>query len=316
MAMKLAVGSCSEESQNIIIQKAYSVLSSNTSLILKESTSTSTPVHLERLQLTQQIDKFSHKDEMILLLFASVIMAARQKTHIPNVREILHLFIASFLKGYVPSAQALGSMINKWGPKSNGMEISCDCSLEEAIYIIFNAIPWHSYNSSVSGKCEATSNGLFEIGLADLCVGYVNNRLLQVHAIVGLAWIGKGLLLRGHEKVKDVTMILLQCLLSDGSVGASNLKQSLLEKTCEQDLHPSMMKSAADAFHILMSDSDDCLNRKFHAIVRPLYKQRFFSTMMPILLSLVVKSDTSFSRYSSKYNFIIAGNSYVFWAQT
>ncbi|XP_048327922.1 MMS19 nucleotide excision repair protein homolog isoform X2 [Ziziphus jujuba] len=296
MATKLAVGSCSEESQNIIIQKAYSVLSSNTSLIVKESTTTSIPVHPEGLQLTRQTDKFSHKDECILLLFASIIIAARPKTHIPNVREILHLFIASFLKGYVSSAQALGSMINKLGLKSNGTEISSDCALEEAIYIIFNTKPWNSYNNSVSGQCEATSNGI-EIGLSDLCVGYVNNRLLQVNAIVGLAWIGKGLLLRGHEKVKDVTMILLQCLLSDGSTGASKLKQSLLEKTCEQDLHPSVMKSAADAFHILMSDSDDCLNQKFHAIIRPLYKQRFFSTVMPILLSLVVKSDSSFSRY-------------------
>jgi DNA repair/transcription protein MET18/MMS19 len=78
---------------------------------------------------------------------------------------------------------------------------------------------------------------------------------------------------------------------------ALSLKHHSLEKSFEQDLHPSVMKSAADAFHILMSDSEVCLNRKFHAIIRPLYKQRFFSTMMPILQPLIMKNDSSFSRY-------------------
>lgn len=297
VAMKLAVGICSEESQNTIIQKAYSVLSSNTSLLSKESTSIFTPIHLEGLQLTQQMDKFSCKDEWILLIFASVIVAVHPEIQIPNVKEILKLFVATFLKGYVPSAQALGSMINKLGTKSNGAENSSDYALEEAMDIIFKTKTWNSYDNGVLRQCDGTSDGS-EMVLADLCLGFVDNRLLQVHAIVGLAWIGKGLLLRGHEKVKDVIMILLQCLLSDGSEGASKLKQGLLGNTREQDLHLSVINSAADAFHILMSDSDDCLNRKFHAIVRPLYKQRFFSIAMPILQSLIVKSDSSFSRYT------------------
>ncbi|KAF3450688.1 hypothetical protein FNV43_RR06777 [Rhamnella rubrinervis] len=295
VAMKLAVGSCSEENQNTIIQKAYSILSSNTSLLLKESTSILTPIHLEGLQLTQQMDKFSCKDEWILLLFASVIVAGRPKMHIPNIKEILKLFVATFLKGYVPSAQALGSMINKLGPKATEAENSSDYALEEAMDMIFKTKISNSFDNGVLSQCDGTCNGS-EMVLADLCLGFVDNRLLQVHAIVGLTWIGKGLLLRGHEKVKDVIMILLQCLLSDGSEGASELEQSLLENTREQDLDLSVINSAADAFHILMSDSDDCLNRKFHAIVRPLYKQRFFSIAMPILQSLIVKSDSSFSR--------------------
>lgn len=299
-AMKLAVGCCSEESQNTIIQKAYSVLSSDTSLLLKDFTSTFTPVLLEGLQLTEQMDKLPCKDEWILLLFASVIIAVHPRTRIPNIKEILNLFIATFLKGYVPSAQALGSMINKLGSKSNGGEISGDYALEEAMDNVFKTKTWNSYDNGVLRQCDGRSNGC-EMGLTDLCLGFVDNRLLQVHAIFGLAWIGKGLLLRGHEKVKDVIMILLQCLLSDGSEGASKLKQDLLGNTREQDLHHSVISSAADAFYILMSDTDDCLNRKFHAIIRPLYKQRFFSTTMPILQSLIVKSDSSFSRYTNLF---------------
>ncbi|XP_047961342.1 MMS19 nucleotide excision repair protein homolog isoform X4 [Salvia hispanica] len=59
-----------------------------------------------------------------------------------------------------------------------------------------------------------------------------------------------------------------------------------------EDMH-QLRTTAADAFHIIMSDSGECLSRAYHATIRPLYKQRFFSTIMPIFLSLVIKSDAS-----------------------
>lgn len=292
MAMKLTVASCSGEIQNTIIQKAYTVLSSNTSLLLKKSTLTSIPVLLERLQLTQLMDNFSRKDELILSLFASVIIAVQPRIEIPNVEEILHLFLITLLKGHVPSAQALGSMINKFGTKSNRADISYVLTLEEAIDIIFETKSLNSQDNVV-----LSSNGN-DIGLTDLCLGFVDNRQLQINAIVGLAWVGKGLLLRGHEKLKDVIMILLECLLPGGGICASKLMQGSSKGISEKDLHPSVKKSAADAFHLLMSESEVCLNRKFHAIIRPLYKQRLFSVVMPILQSSIRKADSSLSRYT------------------
>ena len=290
-AMKHAVAFCSEESQNEIIQKAYNVLSSSTSFPLKESMALTIPFQLEGLQLTQKMDNLSCRDEWILSLFASVVIAVRPQTHIPNVKVILNLFITTLLKGHVPAAQALGSIVNKFGKSSTGSEISSGCTLEEALDIIFQLKLWTHQDNGALLRCSVNGS---EMGHTDLCQAVVNNKLPQILAITGLSWIGKGLLLRGHDKVKDVTMIFLECLLSNGN--ALPLSQHSLENSCEQDLHASVMKSAADAFRILMSDSEVCLNRKFHAIIRPLYKQRFFSTMMPILRPLIMKSDSLLSR--------------------
>jgi DNA repair/transcription protein MET18/MMS19 len=66
--MKLAVASCSVENQNIIIDKAYTVLSSSTFLSTKDSLS-SLQAQLEELEDTQETDKFSSRDEWIHSLF-------------------------------------------------------------------------------------------------------------------------------------------------------------------------------------------------------------------------------------------------------
>ncbi|XP_019458712.1 PREDICTED: MMS19 nucleotide excision repair protein homolog [Lupinus angustifolius] len=282
--MKLSVASCSVESQNTITQKANSVLSSNSNFQLNE---------LDRLPLTPGKYDIPLRDEWILSLFASVIIAVSPKTCIPNIRVLLHLFMKTLLKGVVPVAQALGSMINKLLSNSNDAEISSDLTLEEALDFIFNTKIWFS-STDLLQRCNGTSNGK-EMVLTDLCLGISNDRSLQINALCGLSWIGKGLLLRGHEKIKDISMIFMECLIS-GLKSALPLVQDSLESIEEQNLDPLVMKSAADAFHILMSDSEVCLNKKFHAIVRPLYKQRFFSSMMPIFLQLITKSLSPSSR--------------------
>ncbi|XP_031255744.1 MMS19 nucleotide excision repair protein homolog isoform X2 [Pistacia vera] len=292
-AMKLAVASCSVETQSIIVERAYSVLSSSTSF--PKEPMAAIPIQLKGLQLTQEIDVGSSRDEWIYSLFASVVIALHPQTHIPNVRLVLHLFMTSILKGNVPAAQALGSMVNKFGLNANGTDVSSTCTLEEVMDIIFNT-SLCSFNDNGPSRIHGGMNNGSEMCLNSICRGVVNSRSLQIHAITGLAWIGKGLLMRGHEKVKDITMILIECLLSNDKKGSLPAEQESSEDISEQGVHPSVMKCASNAFQILMSDSENCLCRKFHATVRPLYKQRFYSTIMPILQSLIVKSESSFSR--------------------
>ncbi|XP_039690241.1 MMS19 nucleotide excision repair protein homolog isoform X2 [Medicago truncatula] len=284
-AMKFSVGCCSEESQNVIILKSYSILSSRTNFQLND---------VQRLPLTFEKYDISLRDEGILLLFASVIIALRPKTHVPNIRGILHLFIITLLKGVVPVAQALGSMVNKLISKSNGAEKSDELTLEEALHIIFNTKICFSSDNMLQ-ICDGSINRN-EIVLTDVCLGMTNDRLLQTNAVCGLSWIGKGLLLRGHEKIKDITKILTECLISDRN-SSLPLIEGLDENNEEHKGDHLARKCAADAFHVLMSDAEDCLNRKFHATMRPLYKQRFFSSMMPIFLQLISRSDSSSSRY-------------------
>lgn len=237
MTMKLAVGICSDKSQTTIIQKAYTLLSASTFLS----------------------DSFSSRDEWLISLFSSVIIALRPQTHIPNVSVIIKLFLENVLKAHIPSAQALGSLVNKLPLKiSPNKNVSNDFSLEEAL---------------------------------DIILSMLNSGLLQTNGVVGLAWIGKGLLMRGHEKVNDIILNFLRLLMS--SDGMSPLEDG------------SLMMSATDAFQILMSDPEDCLNKRFHAIIRPLYKQRLFSTVMPILLSSIVNSDLPITRFILQFYFLI-----------
>ncbi|KAG4955433.1 hypothetical protein JHK85_041813 [Glycine max] len=283
-AMRLSVGSCSVESQNLIIRKAYSVLSSHTNFQLKE---------VERLPLTPGKYDISLRDEGIISLFASVVIAVCPKTYIPNIRVLVHLFIITLLRGVVPVAQALGSILNKLVSTSSTAENSSDLTLEEALDAIFNTKISFS-STDMLQRCNGTSNGN-EMVFTDICLGIANDRMLQINAICGLSWMGKGLLLRGHEKIKDITMIFMECLIS-GTKSASPLIKDSLENTEEQIQDLLVIKCATDAFHVLMSDSEVCLNRKFHATIRPLYKQRFFSSVMPILQQIITKSHSSLSR--------------------
>ncbi|CAI0423403.1 unnamed protein product [Linum tenue] len=251
--MKLAVACCGVESQNLIVNKAYSAFSSITSF----------PIPLEEFKLTQEIDKLSNRDDLVLSLFASVVIGLHPQAEVPNLRSIAHVFRGFFLKGNVIAAQAYGSMVNKLNPKSSVTETLEVFTLEQAIDMIFSK---DSLDSSDD-------------------------------AITGLAWIGKGLLMRGHERVKDIVMLLLKCLLEYGKTSSLPLKQYSSDNCHEaNECFPSVAESAADAFQILVRDSDLCLNREFHAMVRPLYKQRFFSIMMPLLESLIVNSESPLSR--------------------
>ncbi|KAI3915371.1 hypothetical protein MKX01_035630 [Papaver californicum] len=289
-AMKLAVADCSEETQGLIAQKAYSVLESSTSFPLKELISEPNKV----LQSSAVVYSLPFRDELVISLFASVVIALRPKTPIASVRQILKFFTIMLLKGHVPSAQALGSIINKLGVNISNMGVSNVCSLEEAMDLIY-----HNGLQSALSSCilKDTPMDSGDTGLLDLCSDVDNSCIgIQANAIVGLAWIGKGLLMRGHQKLKEIVMILLRCLLSTGDQSSLPLKQELLGGCKEDDMHLVLIRSAANAFDVLISDSHACLNKRFHATIRILYKQHFFSTMMPILLSSIKDSHSSTTR--------------------
>lgn len=274
-AMQYAVGRCLVESQRVIVNRAFGMLSTTTSIPVKDLMNETTPVKVEGLKSNDGLDCFSCRDKWIISLFASVVVALRPQAHITNVKMIFQLFMTTQLYGHVPSAQALGSIINKLPVKVENTDPSKVFSIEEAMDMIFSSRVWILCNEGPS-KCLVAGNNNE--------IGFRNSLLIQSHAIEGLAWIGKGLLMRGHEKVKDIVVTLLSCLLS-------NYEQGLL----------SVMRSAADAFHILISDSEACLNKRLHATIRPLYKQRLFSIVLPVILSLISKADSSIQRY------------YIFW---
>ncbi|KAE8709051.1 MMS19 nucleotide excision repair protein, putative isoform 3 [Hibiscus syriacus] len=230
-AMKLAVASYSEEKQNIIVEKSYNILLSTISSPSRSCSS------------------------------KKVIIAVYPQTCIPNARVVVSLFMTTLLNGNVVAAQVLGTMVNKLDLKSTGGQTSSDCTLEEAIYIILKSSLW-IFQKNSSSNIQAKIIDVHETGLNNLCNGVGSCTSLQIHAIVGLAWIGKGLLMRGHEKVKYMAMIFLRCLQSSGRADISNQEKDVSENNYELDLHYSVMNSAADAFQILMGESEQCLNQE------------------------------------------------------
>ncbi|KAK4395199.1 MMS19 nucleotide excision repair protein [Sesamum angolense] len=253
-AMKKAVGSCSEESQEIIINKASGVLFSSTVFGSMGFKSGSSILKEEGLQQTQNYVNSSGRDEWLTSLFASVVVALRPQTGIPNGKMILQLFITSLLNGHVPSAHALGSLVNKLPLETKGIESSRRLILNEALDMIFYSFVGTCRDDSTSGNDGSGVN----ISSLRLNTSRIQS---EINTVIGLAWIGKGLLMRGHEKVKDITMTLLSFLTLDCEAGVSKHFQNLVEVLDEEGVH-QLMKCAGDAFHIIMSDSGECLNLK------------------------------------------------------
>ncbi|KAJ9568434.1 hypothetical protein OSB04_004400 [Centaurea solstitialis] len=245
-----------------ILDKAFSVLSSSTTFGVEEPA------------------EFSCRDKWIISLFDSVVIALHPKTHLKNTEAILQILTRALPYGHLPSAHALGSLLNKMPLKETTLDNTQNYSLEEAIGVIFS----HQIGF-VNGDDDN------EIRVSNLKLSGESNGLVRVNAIVGLAWMGKGLLMRGHEKVKDVIKFFLDCLV----VPSGHLPTTSNGDHKDQEM-VNVMRAAADSFGVIMSDSEACLNKRLHATIRPLYKQRLFNMVMPILLSSVLKSDSPITR--------------------
>ncbi len=55
----------------------------------------------------------------------------------------------------------------------------------------------------------------------------------------------------------------------------------------------SMRMAAAQGFSIIVEDSPVCLNKAHHAVIRPLFKQRFFHSMLTPLMEAMQKASAA-----------------------
>lgn len=266
MGMKLLVGVCTEEQQTLIVQKAYSMVSSMLPLPLK-----STHHHLA---VGDFVPSHSVQETSLVGMLSSVIIGLRPQTPVPDMLVMINLFTVFLLNGKLPAAYALASIFNKYLHNTEfSHENQLDKILDDILERCFSTVLANSY-SKIPHSSIGTSN---YSNLSDKSSG---NILSKIDILSGLAWIGKGLLMRGDEKVKDISMFLLKCVCSDEALASE-------ESYGNDSSDTSVTKSAAGAFHIMMSDSEVCLNKKFHARIKPLYKQRFFLTLTPIFLSKI-----------------------------
>ncbi|XP_074312498.1 MMS19 nucleotide excision repair protein homolog [Silene latifolia] len=270
-ALKQAVTMCSEDDQCTLLQKAFRVISSSNSFSPKSVSS-----QLVGLKITQDMDCLSGKDKWLMSLFGSVIIALHPQTELPNTQAVIEFLLVNFLKGDVTSAQALGSIVNKMALKDRQIQNQSYMCLDDVLELIIRM---------TLGSCRDffLQDGFKMVNQSESCLSFGDCFVFQTKCISRLAWIGKGLLLRGHARLKDITMIFFKFLVSSNELEALFDQSNWLER--DKGMILSLMNSAADAFHVLLSDSEDCLNKTFHASVRPLYKQRLFTFVMPFFLS-------------------------------
>lgn len=272
MGMKFLVGVCTEEQQSLIVQKACGIISSMLSLPVKSM------MH-DLSSLEELVPAHSVQDTALVCLLSSVIVGLRPQTPVPDMIMMINLFSIFLLNGQIPAAHALASIFNKYLQNS---EFSNEKKLDKTLDVIVGrcfSIVLASSTLKMSHSSAGTSDNAN-------CSGSMSGSIrLRIDILCGLAWIGKGLLMRGDEKVKDISMFLLKCLVLDQIPVDIPLHQE--QHSDNVSLDASLATSAADAFHVMMSDSEVCLNKKFHAKIKLLYKQRFFSILMPIFLSKI-----------------------------
>ncbi|PAN09691.1 hypothetical protein PAHAL_2G044600 [Panicum hallii] len=270
--MKLLVGVCTEEQQTLIVQKAYSMVSSVLPLPLKSMTRC-------LLAVDELVPSHSVQETALIGMLSSVIVGLRLQTPVPDMIVMINLFTVFLLNGQLPAAYALASIFNKYlhNPEFSH-ENQLDKIFDDILERCFSTVLANSY-SKISHSSVDTSND------ANFLYVSSGNIASKIDILSGLAWIGKGLLMRGDEKMKDISMFLLKCLCSGETLASTPAHE---EESCGSDSSDtSIATSAAGAFNVMMSDSEVCLNKKFHARIKPLYKQRFFSIMMPIFLSKI-----------------------------
>ncbi|CAM8934277.1 unnamed protein product [Rhodiola kirilowii] len=251
MAMKVAVAYCTVEKQSRILEKAYDVLSSSDRCILVAFKSCTNSSSMKDEPHAKDVSSRQCINEWLMSVFASVIMALRPQTSIPNERAVMRTFVISLLDGHVPSAQALGSMFNKLHMKTNEESLLVHCHVKELVSSLCNDPPSNVFEWSGGDKNDSS-----EDGLPYLSFKAEEGSPVSVHAIWGLAWMAKGLLMRGHEKANDIIEVLLSLLLCNEKLDELPVKTGLPDDGRSQNFLPLILETAADAFAVVMRDSN------------------------------------------------------------
>ncbi|XP_057870323.2 MMS19 nucleotide excision repair protein homolog isoform X1 [Cryptomeria japonica] len=297
--MRVSVQYCGEDLQKGILLKSLGIVSQRL-----QSMSIVSPVASLKSRDDMQDDfvliNEPDQEEWKIALFASVVVALDPKVVLHNQRKTLKMFMNAVLrKGNSMikdvAAQALGSMINKCPVAANGNSPNL-FTLDEAIHSVLDeGLLRIVENRTLHGELVFPNNITQSLDFAN--IDSDDSIGMQVQAVIALAWIGKGLAMRGHSKISDVAMLLLNVLRTNSSI-CTPFPQNDIHKS---EICKSMGKkfevaeAAADGLGIIMKDSENSLNKECHAIIRPLYKQRFFTSLIPVLV-LAIKDAAGSSR--------------------
>ncbi|KAH9301186.1 hypothetical protein KI387_012769, partial [Taxus chinensis] len=299
-AMRVSVQYCPEDLQKGILLKSLDIIS-----IRLQSLSAASPVasltNLDAMQANVTLVDKPEQEEWKIALFASVVVALDPKIVLHNERKILKLLLSVILrKGNrmikVAAAQALGSMINKCPVVAND-STSNIFTLDEAIHFVLDeGLLRIVENNTLQIQSEFAQNKTLSLAPRDIDAD--DSIVVQIQAVTAVAWIGKGLAMRGHDKISDVAMLLLNILRLTSNMYTSSPQNDSDKSEVERSMgeKSKVAEAAADGLRIIMEDTRTSLNKDCHAFMRPLYKQRFFTSIIPVLVLAIKEAAASPSR--------------------
>ncbi|CAM6010101.1 unnamed protein product [Sphagnum balticum] len=264
-AMRVAVQKCNITTQKKILQKGSEILFSCRSEDTRCTTDSSVQEGMETAK--SQVACVDERGWVVGHL-AAVVVSLIPSTDICNERVLLEEFVGVAIHGQSPllteaAAHAVASMLNKWE--------ALHLHLEDMIHLALDK-GW--FAELAQKKKQSTNEGSVANDTKDVSGDHVQRR---VRAICAIAWAGKGLAMRGHSRVADVASLLITLLLSG----------------TDREEDGTIRMAAAQGFSIIVEDSPVCLNKAHHAVIRPLFKQRFFHSMLAPLMEAMQKASAA-----------------------
>ncbi|CAK9232221.1 unnamed protein product [Sphagnum troendelagicum] len=283
-AMRVAVQKCNIITQKKILQKGSEILFSCRSEDTRCTTDSSVQEGMEKVVETAK-SQATCVDERgwVVGHLAAVVVSLIPSTDICNERVLLEEFVGVAIHGQSPlltevAAHAVASMLNKWE--------ALHLHLEDMIHLALDK-GW--FAELPQKKKQSTNEGSVANDTKDVSGDHVQRR---VRAICAIAWAGKGLAMRGHSRVADVASLLITLLLS-GTPLADPLAFCVGSVLQDREEDGSVRMAAAQGFSIIVEDSPVCLNKAHHAVIRPLFKQRFFHSMITPLMEAMQKASAA-----------------------
>ncbi len=95
-------------------------------------------------------------------------------------------------------------------------------------------------------------------------------------AVSLLVWLTKALVVRAHPRASELSKKIINCF--EIPAVAKVFGHSAVSLT--------LLQAAADGIFVIMEEQQEVLNKQTHAVLRLMYKQRFFQSNLPLIVAV------------------------------
>ncbi|KAG6545229.1 hypothetical protein Mapa_013341 [Marchantia paleacea] len=278
--IRVTVQRCPERLQEEILAKSLSVLQGRNS----------SEQNTKRSVFRSPSAEHMKGKEWLVALVGSVIVGLLPSVFFEEREIVLRLLVSTSVANLDPvvtdvAAQAAASILNKWNEKKPETEEGGSCTLNEAIIIAVDE-GWMPITKQVRREDMPNSSSADDAEKS------------AARSIYALALAGKGLAMRGHSRTSDIAGAMLRLLESLGKpVAYSGTTDSLEMKDQSDKVSESRVgRAAVESFGLVVNEYASFLSKSQNSVIRPLYKQRFFTSILSPLIEAVRLDGNQLSR--------------------